>query len=88
MLTIVTSHRDQGAASKHGAIGSLAIAVERLLVRLCPNPEADSFRDQAIAILCDSASTADTRDWAERYLCGMTGAGPATYLKRRGHWQS
>ena len=88
MLTIVTSRRNQSAASELGVIGSLVTAIERRLVRLSPNPEADSFRDQAIAILCDSASTADTRDWAERYLCGMTGAGPATYLKRRGHWQS
>jgi hypothetical protein len=83
MLTIATLHRDQSAASDNGVFGSLITAIERLLVRQRFNPEADGMKEEAIAILCDFASTVDLRDWAERYLCGMTSSDAATYLERR-----
>jgi len=34
---------------------------------------------QAIAILRDVSSALDRREWAERYLCGMTKADVATH---------
>lgn len=88
MLTLMTPHRDLSARSEHGVIGSLVTAIKRLLVRLRFNREAGSLSDEAIAILCDDASAADMRDWAERFLSGMITSDAATYLERRRRWQS
>jgi hypothetical protein len=62
--------------------------MEWLLSQLRFKPKANTSRDEAIAILRDGASSPDLREWAERFLCGMTTANAATYLDRRHRWQS
>ena len=43
-----------------------------LLARLTRPTDGDRRRSEAAATLRDSGSDEDSREWAERYLCGMT----------------
>ena len=43
----------------------------------------DSLRDQAVCVLAGGSADAELRDWAERYLCGMTEVAPERFRERR-----
>ena len=45
--------------------------------------ELPPFQDQAIEILKLPDSDPDEREWAERYLCGMTDAARSEFVERR-----
>jgi hypothetical protein len=43
----------------------------------------DSLRELATRALKSQSANADLREWAERYLCGLTGATPDKFMEHR-----
>ena len=51
--------------------------------RLHPLVKGIDAKDAAIAILQAPFSTPDQCEWAERFLCGMTGSDASTFMEDR-----
>jgi hypothetical protein len=43
----------------------------------------DNLRGLAVSALKSQSANADLRNWAERYLCGLTDATPAKFMEHR-----
>lgn len=83
MATLSSSSLEHAVTTRRDVAGSFLETIRRRLTHLRFGPAVRPLQGEAIAVLSDSSSTADMRDWAERYLCGMTIAGAATYLEQR-----
>jgi len=79
MAITIASAPEQRTTSSSQAIATLIVAWLRRSVGLSDAFQPKPGEAQAIAILRDVSSALDRREWAERYLCGMTKADVATH---------
>ena len=84
MTLTIASSRKHTTISYSEAIAAAFASRLRLLERPSAGAASRSMphQDAAIAILRDASSSSDLREWAERYLCGLTTADAATYGAR------
>ena len=65
--------RESGISPFLRSIQTFCGAVASQIVARLRRSHLPTFQDEAIKILTLPDSDPDERDWAERYLCGMTG---------------
>ena len=66
-----------------GSIQTFCEAVAGQIVARLRRSDLPTFQDEAIEILTLADSDPDEREWAERYLCGMSGADRSGFIDRR-----
>jgi len=82
--TIQSLHSaSQPAASEIPVIGAVYRSFLRRWTKILSVSGTSPCFEQAIAVLADSNAMPGEKDWAERYLCGMTGQELAAYLNSR-----
>ena len=75
--------RESGISRFLRSIQTLCEAVANQIVARLRRSDLPTFQDEAIEILTRPDSDPDERDWAERYLCGMSGADRSGFIERR-----
>ena len=71
----------------HPVVAALYLKLARKWTQLRAAPESPAHIEKARAALGDETAMLDEREWAERYLCGMTGL-EFTAFQRDRRWQS
>jgi hypothetical protein len=75
--------RESGISSFLRSIQTFCEAVASQIVARLRRSDLPTFQDEAIEILRLPDSDPDEREWAERYLCGMSGADRSGIIERR-----
>jgi len=79
----ITSLQQQVVKSLNEIGAAIAPSLPWLRERLLGHSAQIFQHVDAIALLNDPTASPDLRDWAERFLCGMTRSDAATYRRRR-----
>jgi len=69
--------------SKHPALQAFYRNLAPHWARISVAPSPSPCANQAIALLAGGSAPPDEKDWAERYLCGMTAEPLAAFLRGR-----
>ena len=75
--------RESGFSAFPESIQTFCGAVASRIVARLRRSDLPTFQDEAIEILTLPDSDPDEREWAERYLCGMTDAARSEFVERR-----
>jgi hypothetical protein len=75
--------RESSISPVLGSIQTFCEAVVSQTVARLRRFDLQTLQDEAIEILTLPDSDPDERDWAERYLCGMSGTDKCGFMERR-----